>query len=441
MNHDTGTIQNEIYASDKNKHGVKENVFDIDEKYYTISKIYRKRNGTTLYVVRKKYFVDKKTFVSHCRSASKYGRGYFSNNKIERGFVFDSLSDAKNFAEEVINNPDIKNMGIENAEYACEMCGTIFRSPQKNSAKDNFIMRWSCPICNANNEYLIRIKAQTGASLNKDIQHVSDSVNKRHTLHYAIREIVSHEGTDVIKEMRFLNILDDYKAFILKPSLRFVLSSIVAKGYAEKILNMGEPSIEINSIVHQFLQRTGFQLSLINTVFQNLLWGLNYINSIESKDVIEIQSVMKDDREKVSSKLTLGYEEINSKGQLFEKQYTKECENYIDSLVVMKGDWDKLGAFFKLSSKYLVYGNCARLAFNLEICGKIKNILKNCEIGGIDINIILFNMYNRLIGKLCSRIYKDTFKNEYRNLCIGAIDESDFKYIGNISRVVMYWDY
>lgn len=261
-------------------------------------------------------------------------------------------------------------------------------------------------------------------------------------LHKAIRTVVETDGQDIIKETRIVNILDDFKSFDSCPSTKYILKAIISEGYASKLLSLGKWNTQTVSLIHNFVGATGFQPDMVNLVFESLAYALGYINSINLKNIKIPSPAQKPKPSRIFdvSKLSLGHEEINMRGDKFEQQYKEECIAYLNSIIDFKGNWNKLGANFIPSFSYMVYGNTAHLSLNIEIDGKIKNILKEDYDDHININMVTYDQQGRILDKSYSSIDKDTFKNPYRVLTIGTLNEACFYYIGNISKIVLYWE-
>ena len=59
-------------------------------------------------------------------------------------------------------------------------------------------------------------------------------------LHKALRHIIETEGQDIIKEIRLVNILDDFNAYQDIPASKYILRAIIADGYSSKLLQIGK---------------------------------------------------------------------------------------------------------------------------------------------------------------------------------------------------------
>lgn len=371
---------------------------DWDNKFYSIKKRYSKKTNNHFYVVQPKNILDEKTLKEQSEMARKYGGGYYSKYRDNDNYLFSTYSDAKSFADEVV-----ACIG-ERYFYEVESVET-----KKGITKDKIIN-------------------------NKETNHME--------LYLALKTIIETDGPDIIKETRIVNILDDFKAFDSYPSTKYILRAIINEGYGNKLLSYGKWDAQTLSLMHNFVAATGFQIDMVNIVFQSLAYALGYINSINLKITQQPTSTLTPHQSQVFdiSKYTLGYEEICRRGDAFEKSYKAECEAYIDSVIEMKGNWNKLGADFKPYCVYSIYLNTSYLEFHVEVDGKIKNILRKYDKDSIIINVVIYNQHGRVINKVYTYVDKEKFKNSYQIITIGHFTESDFNFIGNISKVIYYWE-
>lgn len=96
----------------------------------------------------------------------------------------------------------------------------------------------------------------------------------------ALRCIIDHEGDEIIKEVRLVNILSDYKSFDSIPASKFILKSFITEGYSKRLYAIGEWGPKCDSLSNQFAQSTGFQSDCVTLIFKSIAYGLRWLNEI-----------------------------------------------------------------------------------------------------------------------------------------------------------------
>lgn len=99
-------------------------------------------------------------------------------------------------------------------------------------------------------------------------------------LHKAIRNIVETDGKEIVKEVRLVNILSDFRAFDAIPASKYILRAIISDGYAQKLLAIGAWNSQSENLCSQFVATTGFQSDYALMVFQSLAYGLGFLNQM-----------------------------------------------------------------------------------------------------------------------------------------------------------------
>lgn len=97
-------------------------------------------------------------------------------------------------------------------------------------------------------------------------------------LHKAIRNIVETDGKEIVKDVRLVNILSDFRAFDAIPASKYILRAVIADGYAQKLLAIGAWNSQSENLFSQFVTTTGFQSDYTLMVFQSLAYGLGWVN-------------------------------------------------------------------------------------------------------------------------------------------------------------------
>lgn len=98
-------------------------------------------------------------------------------------------------------------------------------------------------------------------------------------LHKALQHIIQTEGQDILKETRFVNILDDFNAYQDIPASKYILRAIIAEGYTTKLLALGKWDNNAEVLSQKFSAMTGFIPESVSIIFQSIAWGLGWVNS------------------------------------------------------------------------------------------------------------------------------------------------------------------
>ena len=101
-------------------------------------------------------------------------------------------------------------------------------------------------------------------------------------LHKALQHIIQTEGQDIIKEIRLVNILDDFNAYQDIPASKYILRAIIAEGYTNKLLALDKWDNNAVMLSQKFSTITGFIPESVSIIFQSLAYGLGWKNSIQS---------------------------------------------------------------------------------------------------------------------------------------------------------------
>lgn len=99
-------------------------------------------------------------------------------------------------------------------------------------------------------------------------------------LHKALRNIIQTDGQDVLKELRLVNILDDFNAYQDIPASKYILRAIIADGYTAKIMAIGQWNSTAESLANKFSTVTGFIPQSVYSIFQSIAYGLGWINNL-----------------------------------------------------------------------------------------------------------------------------------------------------------------
>jgi hypothetical protein len=136
-------------------------------------------------------------------------------------------------------------------------------------------------------------------------------------LHKAIKNIVETEGQEIVKDVRLINILSDFRAFDAIPASKYILRAVIVDGYAQKLLAIGSWNTQSENLCSQFVAMTGFQNDYVSIVFQSLAYGLGWKTGVDIVIVPEIKSTF-----------SCGISNLS-----FSQMTKEQKEQYLESLV------------------------------------------------------------------------------------------------------------
>lgn len=233
---------------------------------YTITEQYHEKKGSYIYVIRLIKKVDKDEFTNLCEYAKDYD-GYYSSYRGVNGFVFQTKEDAELFGtilDTYFGTSNIDNrFSVENEESVLEKALNLKETKR------------------------LRIKYTPAESKVKSepVQMTSGL-----PLHMALRNVIQSDSEDIIKDVKLVNILDDFHVYNDFPVAKYILRSIIADGYSRKLHSIGCWNNEALQLVSKFVATTGFIPEHVNRIFQSLAYGLGWINVITCIESDSIES-------------------------------------------------------------------------------------------------------------------------------------------------------
>lgn len=256
-------------------------------------------------------------------------------------------------------------------------------------------------------------------------------------LHKALQQIIRTDGRAVLTQPRLVNILSDLQAYQAIPAAKYIIASMINDGYMQKLLQIGKWDGSSERLVNQFVQMTGFQHDMVSRIFQSVAYGLCWKKSI---DVVSPPNNPPAQTPPQSGSvppgandLMLTYSELKKKSESFRFDYTQKAIKYVNSLIEIKGNWRvTIGLDPKASVSYELdeYGN-NYLEFHLEINGTMK----------LQYAYLVLVVYNHQ-GKIVTtdRHYIEKSRSSFRVVDFSSVEINKFKCVGNISKVVIYWE-
>lgn len=99
-------------------------------------------------------------------------------------------------------------------------------------------------------------------------------------LHNILHSILQKQGTQILKEVRLVNILDDQKVFHGNQSLKYIFKAILSDGYVDKLLSIGCWNNQAEILAQRFSKSTGFAQESVLYILQSIAYSLNWIERI-----------------------------------------------------------------------------------------------------------------------------------------------------------------
>ena len=129
-------------------------------------------------------------------------------------------------------------------------------------------------------------------------------------LYNALKNIVSLQSADILKDIRLVNILSDFKAYEEFVASKFVIKSLINEGLMAKLLLEGESQNDYETIVDENKQNLvdnyGFKEGLSEYVLKSIAFAMGWTEEIPT---ISNDSVSADSEKEVNS--TVQIEDID----------------------------------------------------------------------------------------------------------------------------------
>lgn len=217
-----------------------------ESELYTVTKQYHEKKDIDIWVVRLEVKVDDDTF-AELKGFAKELHGYYSTFKDAKGFVFKSEKEANKFGKKLddylqIEETDEDNYELDLPEYA-------------------------------------DFEVETPKTVRGGKTEGSDEITETEELNLdnfctALKLLIEDKGAKIItdtiyKTVEVLKSVDAFKR--LPPSIEFILRIIIMKKYGQRLLDARKDYSQYQSIVKDFIYRTGFNSKLAEQVFECVL--------------------------------------------------------------------------------------------------------------------------------------------------------------------------
>ncbi len=311
-------------------------------KLYTISEQHHEKKGIYIYVVRLIKKVDKDVFTILREYANNYD-GYYSSYRGVNGFVFQSEEDAEAF-------------------------GSILDSYFEDSKKAEKVKKEEPEEVEVPQKTRIRRPRIKKVSEESQLQSESIDINSGMPMHLALRRIIETEGEDIIKELRLVNILDDFNAYDSIPASKYILRAMITEGISSKLLSYREWNNKVDKLITKFISTTGFVTENVNAIFNAMAFGLQWTEDLNNSSVPleSAQSTLKDEEVSTNKESNGDIFSILRETYLVFKSYNKYGIMNCLGEVTLSADYDRL--YKEYSTDSIVYTKLNNLygIYNVE---------------------------------------------------------------------------
>lgn len=261
------------------------------------------------------------------------------------------------------------------------------------------------------------------------------------TFQDAIISVINDFGKDILTNASLLNFLNDYNAFDESKSFRIILKNLISEGYLDQMLlikNWDSSSLQLTT---RFVENTGFQNDKAEYVLNSLAYALGISSSkVDFSQSGQQQSQPNQNPQKNKKQTSANSSALSLTSSKLEKlsdddkiTYKDEAEKYLDNILEIKGDYKReLGANLTITSDFDPSDNTFK--YRLEIDGMITAKYEY----NVSFKFVVYRADGRAVETV--DIYCEKSKRSYQVLESSYVLEKSFKTIGNISKVVMYWE-
>lgn len=105
-------------------------------------------------------------------------------------------------------------------------------------------------------------------------------------LYKALKTIVDLQGVDILKDLRLVNILSDFKAYDDFPAAKFVIKNMINEDFMAKLLGEYEantnPDIVVNSNISMLSDTYGYKIEIADYLIKSIAYALGWIDAAPS---------------------------------------------------------------------------------------------------------------------------------------------------------------
>lgn len=238
-------------------------------------------------------------------------------------------------------------------------------------------------------------------------------------LYTVLRNLISVDGQDIIKDVRVINILNDYNVFQNNAGIKYMLKAFIEDGYINQLLTFGRLDNSISVLSNKIATNTGFTTSMIDYIIYSIVYGLGWSNDRPSIQF----SQQTNGQKKQTSQIP------NS----FERKTKKEQELFLGNLIYIEPYLEsKYGLIVKANTSI----SYSTLYINVEASGRLEQEDLSMFVAIYDKKgefkdykrIFRFDLRPSSSPFCCTRIFFDDFLTTHGDKCI------DY----DISKIIIY---
>lgn len=256
-------------------------------------------------------------------------------------------------------------------------------------------------------------------------------------LHQAFKYIIRSEGSAILNELRLVNILNDLNAYQDIQGAKYMVRAIIEDGYSDKFVQIGALNTQANDLIRKFHSTTGFNQDSIERIFNSIAFGLGWITQmpVSPSSPTQNQPTKPTTSSSTNTKLNLRSSQLEKKSDSFIQQYKENAEDYLDSVIEIKGSSkQELGVEIKAFSFYDT--GDGSMSIHFEINGSFKVKLEYY----ITIKAIVYGLNGRILDTIETSINKKELKKSFLVKETGWVYENALKCVANISKILIYWE-
>lgn len=259
-------------------------------------------------------------------------------------------------------------------------------------------------------------------------------------LYDAIHAVVHEFGKEIVTNARVINLFSDYNAFEESRTFKVILKNLQNEGYMDQLLYVKDWANAQNRIINNFIAATSFNEANATYVIQSVAYGLGHTTvapvysmsggSSTSSNTASSSNQGKKTGSSAGIRLNKTQDEYFQMDGDAQRAYKEAAEAYLESIIEFKSDFEKdLGVEMKTSISYDGYS----IEPTFEINGKIKVKYDY----SLMFHVMIYDAANRVISK--EEIYVGEKRSSFE-VCETSFIAPDFHTVGNIKRIVVYWE-
>lgn len=260
-------------------------------------------------------------------------------------------------------------------------------------------------------------------------------------LYDAITDIVFEFGKEMLTNPKVLNMLVDYNAFEESRALKLVFKLMITEGYVNQLLTMKDWN-NVDRIVLQIVGATSFNDINVRYIVECLGYGMGITTHIPHYNANTTQPASNTSptpqnpskAKPTSNGLNLTSSQLEKKSDNFIRQYKDNAEDYLDSIIEIKGNPKNIGITLKVNCGY--DPGDGSIQFHYEINGRFTVKVEY----NVAFQAVLYGQNGKILQNACALVDKKDTRRDYGVVESDWVYESTIRNVANISRIVVYWE-